>query len=148
MKLTSRALELLEQVPDAEENEDAEMGGGMPLLGKVAAGVPIEAIENTSSLSLQSLFCGGEDTFVLEVSGDSMINDGIFDGDYIICRKSQVAENGQLVVAIVDNDNATVKRFYKENGGIRLQPANEKYEPLYPENCRIEAIVVGLIRKI
>jgi len=120
---------------------------GIPLAGNVAAGVPVEAIENVEFLSLNSAFGSGDGIFALEVSGDSMINEDIRQGDYVICRKSDVAEDGQLVVAIVDNENATLKRFYKEKNKARLQPANEDYQPIYTDNCRIEAVVIGLIRK-
>jgi repressor LexA len=109
--------------------------------------VPLEAVEDIGSLSLDSCFGTGDDIFALEVSGRSMINEDIREGDYVICRRSRVADNGQLVVAIVDNDNATLKRFYKEKTHVRLQPANEDFEPIYSDNCRIEAVVIGLVRK-
>ena len=113
----------------------------------MAAGLPIEAIEDKEHLSLESHFGGGDDLFALEVVGDSMIDDDIHDGDIAICRRSSVANNGQLVIAIVDNENATLKRFYKEKSHARLQPANDEYEPIYSDNCRIEAVVLGLARK-
>ena len=90
------------------------------MLGRVAAGQPIEAVENADSLSFDSCFGTSDDIFALQVTGDSMINDGINDGDYVICRKTALARDGQLVVAIVDNENATVKRFYKEQNRVRL----------------------------
>jgi repressor LexA len=120
---------------------------GIPLAGNVAAGVPVEAVENVESLSLSSTFGSGDDIFALEVSGDSMINEDIHQGDYVICRRSRVADDGQLVIAIVDDENATLKRFYKEKDRARLQPANDDYRPIYSDNCRIEAVVIGLIRK-
>ena len=113
----------------------------------MAAGVPIEAIEDTDCLCLTSHFGSGDDTFALEVKGDSMIDDGICDGDYVICQRKCVAENGQLVIAVVDDENATLKRFYREETAARLQPANDNYQPIYSDNCRIEAVVVGLVRK-
>jgi repressor LexA len=121
---------------------------GIALAGKVAAGLPIEAIENKERLSLESCFGDTEQIFALEVQGNSMTDDGISDGDYVICRKSSIAGDGQLVVAIVDGENATVKRFYKEKNEVRLQPANDEYQPIYSKNCRIEAVVIGLIRKL
>jgi len=120
---------------------------GIPLAGSVAAGVPVEAVENIESLSLNSAFGSGDDIFALEVTGDSMINEDIRQGDYVICRRSRVADDGQLVIAIVDDENATLKRFYREKDLARLQPANDDYKPIYTDNCRIEAIVIGLIRK-
>jgi len=141
LSLTRKAQRLLEQHPDTDELD------GIPLLGRVAAGAPIEAIENIEHISLQSEF-GSEDTFALKVQGDSMTGDGIFDGDYVVCKRSQTAQNGKIVAAIVDNENATVKRFYKETDRIRLEPSNPNYPPIYTQNCQIAGIVVGLMRKI
>ena len=126
---------------------DATKSAAIPLAGTVAAGVPIEAVENTESLSLNSCFGSGDDIFALEVRGDSMIGEDIHEGDYVICRRQSTAHNSQLVVAIVDEENATLKRFYKEKTRARLQPANDAYEPIYSDNCRIEAIVIGLVRR-
>jgi len=141
LSLTRKAQRLLEQHPDTDELD------GIPLLGRVAAGVPIEAIENIEHISLQSEF-GSDDTFALKVQGDSMTGDGIFDGDYVVCKRSQTASNGKIVAAIVDNENATVKRFYKETDRIRLEPSNLDYPPIYTKNCQIAGVVVGLLRKI
>lgn len=146
--LTSRARELLSSLASDASEEYTQRSTGLPLVGKVAAGSPIEAIENTEPVSLSSCFGPGEDTFALEVEGDSMIDEDIRQGDYVICRRSSVAEDGQLVVAIVDDDNATLKRFYREKTRARLEPANEHYEPIYSDNCRIEAVVIGLLRKL
>jgi repressor LexA len=107
----------------------------------------VEAVENVEPLSLTSAFGSGDDIFALEVTGDSMIDEDIRQGDYIICRRSRVADDGQLVVAIVDDQNATLKRFYREKDHARLQPSNDDYEPIYTDNCRIEAVVIGLVRK-
>jgi repressor LexA len=117
-------------------------------LGKVAAGPPVEAIEEKEYLSLSSHFGSSDCLFALEVKGDSMIDDDVREGDYVICRRSSVADDGQLVVAIVDDEDATLKRFYKEERRARLQPANDDYGPIYSDNCRIEAVVVGLVRKL
>ena len=147
LRLTLRAQELLSRLSFDDSAPCVEASSGIPVAGKVAAGVPIEAIENSEQLSLKGYFAGGDNTFALEVSGDSMINDDIHDGDYVICRRSKVANNGQLVIAKLDGD-ATLKRFYKEKDRVRLQPANDNYAPIYSNNCRIEAIVVGLVRKM
>ena len=122
--------------------------GGIPLAGSVAAGVPVEAVENVELLSLSSAFGSGDDIFALEVTGDSMINEDIRQGDYVICRRSRTAENGQLVVALVDDQNATLKRFYKEKSRAKRQPSNDAYQPIYTNNCRIEAVVIGLLRRL
>ena len=145
LRLTARASQLLKK--DAEIYPEGR-SEGLRLLGRVAAGVPIEAIENSESLSLRSMFGDVDDMFALEVSGDSMIDEGIYTGDLVICRKASAAYNGQMVVAIVDNENATLKRFYKEDERVRLEAANPAYEPIYSENCRIEAVVVGMLRRL
>jgi repressor LexA len=148
LKLTSRAQELLSGIEDGCPADPTARPAAIPLVGIVAAGHPIEAVENAETLSLESYFAIDDETFALEVRGDSMIGDDIRDGDYVVCRRRSTAEQGQLVVAIVDNENATLKRFHKENSRIRLEPANDDYEPIYSENCRIEAVVVGLVRKL
>jgi len=146
LSLTWHAQELLNHLAAPTDPGSHNETTGIPLCGKVAAGIPLEAVENVEYLSLTDCFGTGE-LFALEVKGDSMVNEDIRQGDYVICRRSDVAENGQLVVAIVDQENATLKRFYKEEGQARLQPANDSYEPIYSSNCRIAAVVVGLIRR-
>jgi len=121
---------------------------GIPLVGRVAAGLPVEAVENKDYLSIESCFGNTGDIFALEVKGDSMVGENIREGDYVICKRTATASNGQLVVAIVDNEDATLKRFYKENNLVRLQPANDAYEPIYSNNCQIQGVVIGLVRKL
>ncbi len=145
LKVSSEAQELLSDITDVSSAYIGEPAG-IPLAGRVAAGLPLEAVENAESLSLNSCF-GDDDIFALEVRGDSMIGDDIHEGDYVICRRSSIARDGQLVIAIVDDENATLKRFYKEKSRAKLQPANDNYKPIYSDNCRIEAVVVGLVRK-
>lgn len=147
LTLTSQARALLSSFSDLRVFDDPTESAGIPLAGKVAAGVPLEAVENVEHLSLNSCFGSGDNIFALEVSGESMIDEDIHEGDYVICRRSRTAQNGQLVVAIVDNDNATLKRFYKEKTRVRLQPANDNFLPIYSDNCQIEAVVIGLVRK-
>jgi repressor LexA len=147
LKVSSHGQELLSELSGQSSPPYTTEVIGIPLAGSVAAGVPMEAVENVELLSLSSAFGSGDDIFALEVSGDSMIDEDIHQGDYVICRRSRVADDGQLVVAIVDDENATLKRFYKEKGRARLQPANDDYQPIYTDNCRIEAVVIGLIRK-
>ncbi len=148
LKVSSRAQKLLSCLTDQSFHTYSNEPGGIPLSGSVAAGVPLEAVENVECLSLNSCFGTGDDIFALEVKGDSMINEDIREGDYVICRRSSVADDGQLVVAIVDEENATLKRFYRERSRARLQPANDNYQPIYSDNCRIEAVVVGLVRRL
>jgi len=148
LRLTPGGKELLEKSPDlgcvAELNEIE----GIPLAGKVAAGVPVEAVENIERLSLVSEFGSGGEVFALQVSGESMIEYDIRDGDYVICRRTSNARSGQLVIAEVESEGATLKRFFKESNGIRLEPGNPSYEPIFSRDCRIEAVVVGLLRKL
>ena len=145
LSLTSKALKLLKQAT-IEDSRQSDSADGIPLLGRVAAGSPIEAIENVERISIQTHF-GTDGTFALKVQGDSMIGDGIFDGDYVICKKSHTAQNGKIVAAIIENDTATVKRFYREHDRIRLEPSNPAYKPIYTQNCTIAGVVVGLMRK-
>ena len=152
LKLTAQANRLLKATEKAYENcqlpETIETRSGLPFLGRVAAGEPIEAIENAEIISLDTMFGTADEIFALQVAGDSMIDEGIHSGDYIICKQSQTAFNGQLAVAIVDEGNATLKRFYNEGSRARLQPANDAYDPIYSDNCRIAAIVLGLLRRL
>lgn len=144
---TRLAVRLLEHYRQKDVFQQPANTDGIALLGKVAAGSPIEAIEDRQSISLISEFGNADNIFALQVCGDSMIDEDIRNGDWVICKKSANAHNGQLAIVIVNNENATLKRFYKEENFARLQPANEDYQPIYTNNCRIEAIVIGLMRK-
>jgi len=148
LKLTSKGRGLLEHIEGETSEVEAGRQVGVPLVGQVAAGLPREALENTESLSLESCFGLGGDLFALEVCGDSMIEENIEPGDYVICRRNNVADNGEVVVALVDDGEATLKRFFKESHRVRLQPANANYEPIYTNNCHIEGVVVGLVRRL
>jgi repressor LexA len=120
----------------------------LPLVGRIAAGRPIEAIEDPQTLDLEELFAGKDETFVLRVVGQSMIDEHIRDGDYVVCRRRSDARNGETVVAVVGDGEATLKKFYREKGRIRLQPANENFQPIYVQNADIRGVVVGVIRKV
>ena len=120
----------------------------VPVVGQVAAGMPILAEENVEDLlTLPRSFVGEGDHFILRVKGDSMIQIGIYTGDYIIVRSQPDANNGDIVVALVD-DEATVKRFYKENGYFRLQPENDAMIPIIVPRCQVLGKVVGLMRRM
>ena len=120
----------------------------LPLVGLIAAGSPIEAIEDTEVLDLEELFQGrAGETFVLRVRGDSMIDEQIRDGDYVIAEKRNRARNGETVVALLEDGDATLKKFYRERGRIRLQPANPAMKPIYVKDCRIQGVVIGVLRK-
>jgi repressor LexA len=147
-KPTQEAQRLLKQTGTHSQQQELLQAQGIPLLGKIAAGKPVEAFENRETLSLPDCFGGGDDVFALEVSGDSMIEEDIRDGDYVICKKANTARNGQIVVALTDDENTTLKKFYREDARVRLQPANKDYEPIYTDDCRIQAVAVGLLRKL
>ena len=120
----------------------------LPLVGRVAAGVPILAEQNVEeTLALPTSVVGDASSFVLRVRGESMVNAGIFDGDYIVVKEQQDAHDGEIVVALID-DSATVKTFYRERDRIRLQPENDAMEPIYVENPVILGRVTALIRSI
>lgn len=138
----SRAIELVDEQRKVAAVE-------LPLLGRVAAGAPIEELENADTISVPEELIGRRKTFVLRVAGDSMIEDGIWDGDYIVVEERSDADNGETVVAVVDG-GATVKRFYRDSAEqIRLQPANEKLDPIIVSSAdlQIRGVVVAVMRK-
>ena len=128
---------------DASSNEMK-----LPVVGKVAAGVPILAEQNVEeTLTLPTSIVGDDSSFILRVKGESMINAGIFDGDYIVVKEQHDAHDGEIVVALID-DSATVKTFYRERDRVRLQPENDTMQPIYVENPTILGRVTALIRSI
>ena len=134
-------------VPDAVQPSFSKIVN-VPLVGDVAAGVPILAEENiTDTISLPTDIVGDAPSFLLSVRGESMIEAGINDGDYVVVKEQPVANNGDIVVAIID-DGATVKRFYKENDHIRLQPENSSMDPIITTNCYIAGKVVAVFRRL
>jgi repressor LexA len=147
LRLTAEANELLENSYSSGDTHQTNVNG-IRLAGTVAAGIPVEAIENIERLSLISQFCSSNDIFALQVRGESMIEYDIRDGDYVICRRTSNADNGQLVIAEIDTEGATLKRFFKDSNGIRLEPGNPSFETIFSRDCRIEAVVVGLLRQL
>jgi len=140
----SRAIEILptEATPRAIE---------LPLLGSVAAGMPIEALEHGETLSVPESFVGrGGNHYVLRVRGNSMIDEQIRDGDFVVVNGRQRADNGEMVIALVNGNSATVKKYFRERDGrIRLQPANETMQPIYvhENDIAIQGVVVGVMRR-
>ncbi|MBR4694327.1 MAG: transcriptional repressor LexA [Bacilli bacterium] len=143
----NRTLEIL--VPNEYLEKDEKIID-VPLLGKVTAGSPIEAIEMPDELfSLPAnLLTNHDEVFTLRVSGESMINVGIYDGDILIVERRNTARNGETVVAMNDNNEVTVKTFYKEDGYFRLQPENDTMEPIILKECTILGKAIGLYRKL
>ena len=119
----------------------------IPFVGRIAAGAPIEAVENREDLDLEELFDRTQDTFALRVDGDSMVDEHICDGDYVICERRSEARNGETVVALLADGEATLKKYFREEGRVRLQPANPSYEPIYADELDIQGVVIGVVRK-
>jgi repressor LexA len=155
----SRSIEIVDRAPlqqvaklklSAEQapsrvNRDVQL----PLLGRIAAGRPLEAVSNNESLSLKE-FVGSKKVFVLQVKGDSMIEDYICDGDFVVVERAESAEDGETVVALIDNGEATLKKFYREKGDIvRLQPANAAMQPIVvkAKDLTIQGRVIAVLRK-
>lgn len=151
-KTKPRALEVFEQdgtsVKTAEVRAMPDRGSvSLPLVGRVAAGMPILAEQNVEdTFTLPTEIATDSSSFVLEVHGNSMVNVGIYNGDYIVVREQKSAMNGEIVVAMIDGE-ATVKTFYKEHGRVRLQPENDAMEPIFATNPTILGKVVALLRR-
>ena len=139
----SRGLEL---VPTQVSVKAVEL----PLLGRVAAGSPIEAITASETIFVPEDMVGRRDTYVLQVKGDSMIDEQIRDGDFVIVENRRTARDGEMVIALLDSERATLKKFYREKDGmVRLQPANARLKPIYidQDRLRIQGVVIGVLRK-
>ena len=121
----------------------------LPLLGRVAAGAPIEAVVSNETVAVPDDLVGKRDTYALRVRGESMIDEQIRDGDIVIVEDRKTAENGEMVIALLHGADVTLKKFYRDNGRIRLQPANEKVQPLVVDanQVRIQGVVVGVMRR-
>ncbi len=143
-KHKARSLELVgdERLPDESRSTK------LPLLGSIAAGSPIEAIENREELDLETMFHAKAGVYVLKVRGESMIEDHLCDGDFVVIERRETARNGEQVVALLDSGEATLKRFYKEGSKIRLQPANHTMQPriVDADRCKVQGVVIGVVR--
>ncbi len=137
----ARSLELTNsaQLPD-------ERPTLLPLVGRIAAGYPIEGVESAETIDLEDIFTSRYPVGVLTVVGDSMIEEHIREGDMVVFEKRSSARNGETVVALIDGEEATLKKFYKEKNRVRLQPANSKYKPIYTRNVEIQGVVIGVLR--
>ncbi|MTT33299.1 transcriptional repressor LexA [Terrilactibacillus sp. BCM23-1] len=143
-----RAIEVLDDSSASITPEETNVVH-VPVVGKVTAGLPITAIENIEEyFPVPKTMVNDNDVFVLNVVGDSMIDVGILNGDKVIVRQQRNADNGEIIVAMTEDDEATVKRFYKENGHIRLQPENPTMEPIILNDCVILGKVIGVFRDI
>lgn len=144
----SRSIDLLPPKGRLKQSMNVNTGVILPLMGRIAAGQPIEAIETPETISLAD-FVRSKEVFVLEVRGDSMQDEAILDGDYVLVEKLKTAHNGDIVVAIVNKDDATLKRFYREGDNIRLQPSNVNMKPIIvpAASVEIQGRVIGVLRK-
>jgi repressor LexA len=143
-KHKARSLEIISEEKMPDENRPTKL----PLLGNIAAGSPIEAIENREELDLEAMFAAKQGVYVLRVRGESMIEDHLCDGDYVVIERRETARNGEQVVALLDTGEATLKRYYREGSRIRLQPANSAMEPRIVEadRVRVQGVVIGVLR--
>ncbi len=133
----SRAIQLT-------ESPEARMS--LPLAGQIAAGSPVLAVEEDERIDFSSMF-DSDEHFCLRVKGDSMIEDQISEGDYVVVKKQDSCRDGEIVVALVDGQEATLKRFYRESNRIRLEPANSNMKPIYSDNVEIMGVVIGVVRR-
>jgi len=133
------------QRPVVVANDTTEI----PMAGRIAAGTPIEALQGNESFAVPAALLGPGEHYALEVSGDSMVEEGILDGDYVLIRKSDTAREGEIVVALIDDEEATLKTFRREGSMVRLDPANRSYEPqrYEPRRVKIQGKLAGLIRR-
>jgi repressor LexA len=143
-KHKARSLEIIAD----EALPDEDRATKLPLLGNIAAGSPIEAVETREEIDLESLFYSNKGVYVLRVRGESMIEDHLCDGDFVVIERRENARNGEQVVALLDSGEATLKRFYREGNKIRLQPANSTMEPriVDADRCRVQGVVIGVLR--
>lgn len=138
----ARSLELTSSVHLPDERPSM-----LPLVGRIAAGKPIETFETPDTVDLESLYSSRHPVRSLKVVGDSMIDEHIRSGDYVVYEERSSAKNGDTVVALLDDGESTLKKFYKEKGRVRLQPANPKFEPIYVKNVEIQGVVIGVVRR-
>jgi repressor LexA len=144
----SRSIDLLPPKGRLKQAMSVNTTMVLPLLGRIAAGQPLEAVENPETISLAD-FVRSKEVFVLEVRGDSMQDEHILSGDYVLVEKAKTAHNGDIVVALVDGSDATLKRFYREGDNIRLQPSNVNMQPIIvpAANVDVQGRVIGVLRK-
>ena len=135
------------EISPAVKLPDEDKPTSFPVVGTIAAGSPIEATEHRDTLELDALFTTRHGTYVLRVKGNSMIEDHIADGDYVIIERREIARDGEIVVALLDDGTATLKRYFKERGRVRLQPANSTMNPIYVDkDLKIQGVLIGVLR--
>lgn len=142
----ARSLSIAEGIAVPDESRPLRF----PLVGKIAAGNPIERVADMDEIDLSEIIAGGrgrDSTFALKVEGDSMRDEGILDGDFVLIERTQVAQNGDRVVALLPDGSTTLKTFFKEDDHIRLQPANPSFDPIRVKFCQVQGVVKGVVRR-
>ena len=147
LRLTERAQMLLKETAAARDQMAVRGGPAVPLAGTIAAGLPVEAAEDREVLDLEDLISASEPVFALRVQGDSMIQEQIRAGDYVLVRQTDRPEIGRIVVALLDGGETTLKKLYRHGRGYRLVAANPAYEDIYTEELRIQGVVIGVVRQ-
>jgi repressor LexA len=140
---TSRNVQLVEPETATSESPPPTLS----ILGNIAAGCPIETLEEPEALDLASMMPDDKDIYALRVTGDSMIDDAIADGDVVLVERREHARDGETVVAVLPDETCTLKRFYREEDRVRLQPANETMDPIYVDDVTVRGVVIGVLRK-
>jgi len=140
----ARSLEITPDVEFPDETRPTHI----PLVGRIAAGHPLDAVEDRETVDLEEMFARPHETFCLRVNGESMIDEHIRDGDYVVCERRADARDGETVVAVLADGEATLKKLYREDGRVRLQPANPAFSPIYAEQVDVQGVVVGVIRRL
>jgi repressor LexA len=143
-KHKARSLQITREVEFPDESRPTQI----PLVGTIAAGHPLDAVQDTESVDLEEMFSRPRETFCLRVNGESMIDEQIRDGDYVVCEKREDARDGETVVALLEGGEATLKKLFRDRGRIRLQPANPDFEPIVVDHVDIQGVVVGVIRRL
>ncbi len=138
----ARSLQLSDNIAFPDERATR-----LPLAGTVAAGLPIEAIEEDEFLDLEEAFVSPHGSFVLRVKGDSMLGDQICDGDYVIVERRTAVRDGEMVVALIEGEEATLKRLYRTRDGVRLEASNPAYEPIFAQDVAVQGVVTGVLRR-
>jgi repressor LexA len=146
----SRGLQLVEdEAPELATGEEAPAPSrtAVSVLGRIAAGAPIETVEHPEELELADLLPRDREVYALRVRGDSMIDDGVHDGDVVLVERRSVARDGEMVVAVLPDEEATLKRLYREDRGWRLQPANPTLQPIHVDEVEVRGVVIGVVRR-
>ncbi|MCC6737995.1 MAG: transcriptional repressor LexA [Planctomycetia bacterium] len=143
----SRSIEVTVSLDESEPGGVVRPRTSLPLVGRITAGSPLEAVENQEMMDVGEMLVGRKDCFLLEVRGNSMIEDHIKDGDYVVCERRERASDGETVVALLPNGETTLKRFYRQGNKFRLQPANSTMQPIVVDEVRIQGVVTGVMRK-